>query len=202
MDSPARPPDAPPGPSPAHGPAGDREPLPALEPTPAVPVQTSDTPGGPPSRLDRRVVQLWRMQRLLRLVLVVGPVATALGVGIATVAPAQVGMVVAALLVSVQLLLALAWPPLEYAAFSYALRQDDLLVQSGVLFKRWSAIPFHRIQHVDTRQGPMERLFGLSRLLVYTAAGVSADGSIPGLGAAQAERLRDELSRRGGDDGV
>jgi membrane protein YdbS with pleckstrin-like domain len=196
MDSPARQPDVPSETSPAPGSTG------GLEPIAAVPVQGPDDPGGPPSRLDRRVVQLWRMQRLLRLVLVVGPVATALGVGIATVAPATVGMVVAALLVSVQLLLALAWPPLEYGAFTYALRKDDLLVQSGVLFKRWSAIPFHRIQHVDTRQGPMERFFGISRLLVYTAAGVSADGSIPGLGAAQAERLRDELSRRGGDDGV
>ena len=48
----------------------------------------------------------------------------------------------------------------------------------------------------------MERIFGLSRLLVFTAAGMSADGSIPGLRTAEAERLRDLLSRRGGDDGV
>jgi membrane protein YdbS with pleckstrin-like domain len=55
---------------------------------------------------------------------------------------------------------------------------------------------------VDTRQGPLERVFGLSRLLVFTAAGMSADGSIPGLRTDEAERLRDLLSRRGGDDGV
>ena len=41
-----------------------------------------------------------------------------------------------------------------------------------------------------------------SRLLVFTAAGMSADGSIPGLATDDAERLRDQLSRRGGDDGV
>ncbi len=177
---------------------------PSLVPTPAVPTASAEpgTPGAPPSRLDPRVVQLWRLQRIVRLVFVVLPVAGALATGIATVAPVAVGAVVATVLVAIQLLLALAWPPLEYGAFSYALREQDLLVQSGVLFKRWSAIPFHRIQHVDTRQGPLDRLFGLSRLLVFTAAGVSADGSIPGLGAAEAERLRDELSRRGGDDGV
>ena len=48
----------------------------------------------------------------------------------------------------------------------------------------------------------MERLFGISRLLVFTAAGMSADGSIPGLKTSIAEELRDQLSRRGGDDGV
>ena len=59
-----------------------------------------------------------------------------------------------------------------------------------------------RIQHVDTRQGPMERIFGLSRLIVFTAAGSLADAAIPGLRTQDAEYLRDELSRRGGDDGV
>jgi membrane protein YdbS with pleckstrin-like domain len=48
----------------------------------------------------------------------------------------------------------------------------------------------------------MERAFGLSRLVVYTAAGMSADGSIPGLDEAQADALRDTLVRRRGDDGV
>ena len=94
------------------------------------------------------------------------------------------------------------WPTLEYDAFRYSVREDDLLVQSGVIFKRWSSIPLTRIQHVDTRQGPLERMLGMSRLLVFTAAGMSADGSIPGLATDTAEAMRDELSRRGGDDGV
>lgn len=181
-------------------------PLPAgpsmLQPAAALPVEDIDAPEGPQSRLHPRVVQLWRIQRFLRLALVGLPMAGAAGVGLATITHAAVGGVVAGALLLTQVLLAVLWPPLEYEAFRYDLRKQDLLVQSGVLFRRWSAIPFHRIQHVDTRQGPLERMLGLSRLLVFTAAGVSADGSIPGLDADQAERLRDELSRRGGDDGV
>lgn len=173
-----------------------------LQPAAALPVEDIDAPQGPQSRLHPRVVQLWRIQRFLRLALVGLPMAGAAGVGLATITHAAVGGVVAGALLLTQVLLAVLWPPLEYEAFRYDLRKQDLLVQSGVLFRRWSAIPFHRIQHVDTRQGPLERMLGLSRLLVFTAAGVSADGSIPGLDAVQAERLRDELSRRGGDDGV
>ena len=55
---------------------------------------------------------------------------------------------------------------------------------------------------MDTQQGPIDRILGLSSLQLYTASGVSADGSIPGLAEEEAERLRDELSKRGGDDGV
>lgn len=95
-----------------------------------------------------------------------------------------------------------AWPAVTYLFFGYDVREDDLLLQSGVIFRRRSSIPHSRIQHVETRQGPVERIFGLSRVLVFTASGVAADGAIPGLATARAEALRDELARRGGDDGV
>ena len=100
------------------------------------------------------------------------------------------------------LVMALIWPSLEYRYYRYAVREKDILVQQGVLFRRWTALPLHRIQHVDTRQGPIERIVGIANLQLYTAAGMNADGSIPGLSADIAERLRDELSRKGGDDGV
>jgi hypothetical protein len=115
---------------------------------------------------------------------------------------AAAGVVAGALAFALQAVLAIAWPPLDYRAFRYALRDQDLLVREGVVFRRWVSIPYTRIQHVDTRQGPVERLLGLSRVLVYTASGMGADLAIPGLAEAQANALRDHLSRRGGDDGV
>jgi len=153
-------------------------------------------------QLHPSTVTLWRIQRGLRLMIVGLPMATVIGIGLATFLPGMVAALLASVLIVSQTVLAVLWPPLEYDAFRYSVREDDLLVQSGVIFKRWSSIPLNRIQHVDTRQGPLERMFGLSRLLVFTAAGMSADGSIPGLATAVAESMRDELSRRGGDDGV
>ncbi|MEC8424087.1 MAG: PH domain-containing protein [Myxococcota bacterium] len=159
-------------------------------------------PAPPDQQLDSSTITLWRLQRLVRLALFNLPVAVALGGGASTLLGLPAGVAVGGGLVSLSLLMLVAWPPLEYRHWRYAVRDHDLLVQHGVLFRRWSSIPLNRIQHVDTRQGPMERMLGLSRLLVYTASGVSADGSIPGLTQAVAEQLRDELSRRGGDDGV
>lgn len=152
--------------------------------------------------LDPRVVNLWRLQGLTRLgtfwipVLLVG--AGWLGFRFGVAAAASAAGVLALLLGGSTLL----WPALAWRRFRYGIRNDDLLVESGVLFRHTVSIPLDRIQHVDTRQGPLERAFGLSRLVVYTAAGMSADGSIPGLEEAQADALRDTLVRRRGDDGV
>lgn len=157
----------------------------------------------PDRRLDPRVVTLWRLSRLTRLMLFGLPLAAAVGFGIGTVLSPTVGAILAGALLLWQLTMAILWPALQYRHFRYAVREHDLLVQAGVLFRRWSAIPHSRIQHVDTRQGPLERAVGLARLQLFTAAGVSADGSIPGLDADEAERLRDELSQRSAeDDGV
>jgi len=156
----------------------------------------------PMEALDPQVVTLWRLQRVFRLSLLGIPFAVAVGLGVTSMAGATLGAVAGLSLVFFQLVMLVVWPSLEYRAFRYSVREHDLLVQSGVLFRHWSSIPHGRIQHVDTRQGPMERLLGLARLQVYTAAGMSADGSIPGLDADIAEELRDQLSRRGGDDGV
>jgi len=152
--------------------------------------------------LNPRVVWLWRLQSVLRLPFFWLPLAAAIGLGVGGLAGAQVGAILGGWVFSVGLMFALAWPSLTYAFFGFALREDDLLLQSGVVFRRRSAIPHNRIQHVETRQGPIERVFGLSRVMVFTASGMSADGAIPGLLTADAESLRDELSRLGGDDGV
>jgi membrane protein YdbS with pleckstrin-like domain len=153
-------------------------------------------------RLDPRVVSLWRLSGLVRLVTFWGPVLTAAAAFAGmrwgwTPALSALGGTLGCLAV-----LALLWPSLQWRAFGYEVREHDLLVRQGVLFRHTVSVPLSRIQHVDTRQGPLERIWGLSRLVVYTAAGMSADGSLPGLDEAMADHLRDELGRRGGDDGV
>jgi membrane protein YdbS with pleckstrin-like domain len=129
-------------------------------------------------------------------------VPTAVGLKIGTDLPSSVavgGVVVMASLLVVQ---ALVWPALAWQYLGYGVREHDLLLQKGVLFRRRTSVPLNRIQHVDTHQGPLERFFGVSSLLVYTASSMSADAVVPGLDEATAESLRDELARRGGDDGV
>ena len=84
----------------------------------------------------------------------------------------------------------------QVRAIGYADRQDDLLVVSGILFKRLVVVPYGRMQQVDVRRGPIERYLGLATVQLHTAA-ATTDASIPGLNPDEAGRLRDRLAALG-----
>ena len=73
---------------------------------------------------------------------------------------------------------------------AYAIRQRDIVYKTGWLYKRQTTIPFKRIQHVDVRQGLLERAFDLGKLNIYTAGGQGSDLSIPGLQFEEAQRIK------------
>lgn len=154
------------------------------------------------SSVDPRAVTLWRLQGLVRLGLLGLPLSLGAAVGVGMLAGRPAGLVAGLLLGLAFGAEALIWPVLTWRALRFALREHDLWMQEGVLFRSWSVVPYSRIQHVDTRQGPIERVLGLARLMVFTASGMGADAGISGLSEEEASRLRDLLSRRGGDDGV
>jgi uncharacterized protein len=154
--------------------------------------------------LAPRARWLFHLRALTRLV-VAGPVlAVGAGIGIGwwlqqPLVGLGSGAVVGFLLTAAALWL----PTLAFDAWRYALTERELLIRSGVVVRRVTAIPVGRIQHVDTHQGPLDQLFGLARVLVYTASGMGADGVVPGLDRRVAEALRDRLIEVAeGDDGV
>jgi membrane protein YdbS with pleckstrin-like domain len=85
-----------------------------------------------------------------------------------------------------------AFVPRRVRAIGYQLREDDLLVRRGILFLRFVAVPYGRMQLIDVNRGPIVRALGLSDLKFVTAAASSAV-TIPGVPADEAERLRDRL---------
>jgi len=99
-------------------------------------------------------------------------------------------------------ILVVAFTPRRVRAIGYQLRDDDLLVRRGILFLRFVAVPYGRMQLIDVNRGPVVRALGLSDLKFVTAAASSAV-TIPGMPADEAESLRDRLvelaeSRRAG----
>ena len=101
----------------------------------------------------------------------------------------------AGLVVLFGLLLSFAWPPLRYRFWRWEVRPDRVVIQKGVVWRSRSLIPRVRVQHVDTRTSPMQRWFGLSSLIIFTAGTRGADAEIPGLASEEAEALREELAR-------
>lgn len=96
----------------------------------------------------------------------------------------------------------IAFTPRRVRAIGYLLRDDDFLVRRGIMFQRFAAVPYGRMQLVDINRGPLDRAMGLAELKLVTAASAS-NVAVPGLPMADAEELRDRLvdlaeSRRAG----
>ncbi len=85
---------------------------------------------------------------------------------------------------------------------AWALREHDLIYQSGVIWRKTVIVPFVRIQHVESSSGPLERLFGLMRVKCFTAGGMMADLTVEGLDTDAANRVRQYLLEQIRDDRV
>lgn len=86
--------------------------------------------------------------------------------------------------------------PRRVRALGYAEREDDLLLRSGLWFRRVMAVPYGRLQYLDVKDGPVQRRFGI-RTLEFQTASAATDATLPGIPAAEADRLREELVARG-----
>jgi len=101
-------------------------------------------------------------------------------------------LIVIPIVVAIVWLIVLVLTPRRVRSIGYLLRDDDLVVRRGILFQRFVAVPFGRMQLVDVTRGPVERALGLSQLKLVTAAAAS-NVTIPGLSASAADELRDHL---------
>ena len=84
----------------------------------------------------------------------------------------------------------LATQPLQtkylYAFTRFRIGERALSTRKGWLFRRSTTTPYTRVQHVDTKQNPVQRRFGLTTVIVHTAADAH---EIAALDTAKAERM-------------
>ena len=148
--------------------------------------------GEPAERLDPRAIRLWRITGLINMLPLL------IGAGVAFWALVRFGdysLFVAGLPVLAMLVLGVAIvgvvPPLRWRMWRYEIRPDEIDLQRGILWIERTLVPLARIQHVDTRQGPLQRRFGLSTVVFYTAAGPNR---IPELSTQVAAEVRDRIA--------
>ncbi|MCO8243974.1 MULTISPECIES: PH domain-containing protein [unclassified Haladaptatus] len=103
----------------------------------------------------------------------------------------SLSLVVAGILVVA--VLGIVYVVLNYRAWRFEIRDDDLYLEHGVFTRVTTVVPFVRVQHVDTQRGPVERLLGLGSVVIYTAGSRGADVTIPGLTPERASELQGRL---------
>lgn len=82
-------------------------------------------------------------------------------------------------------------PGLRWRRWRYEIREGEVDLQRGIVWVSRTLVPLARIQHVDTRSGPLQRRFGLATVVFYTAAGPN---EIPELALPIASGVRDRIA--------
>ncbi|WP_374523720.1 PH domain-containing protein [Sphingopyxis sp.] len=86
-------------------------------------------------------------------------------------------------------------PARRVARWGYKIGEGQLRVAHGWLFRTDTIVPFVRVQHIDVGQGPVERWFGLSHLVVHTSGTHNSMVTLPGLHADLAAAMRETIRR-------
>ncbi|WP_284653355.1 PH domain-containing protein [Flavobacterium terrisoli] len=76
---------------------------------------------------------------------------------------------------------------------AYAFRNHDVIFRSGIIATNTMVIPYNRVQHVALHEGFIARFFGLAKVEIFTAGGVSSDIEIPGIAKEEAENIKQLL---------
>lgn len=83
------------------------------------------------------------------------------------------------------------FPLIKWKRWRYEVRETEIEIQSGLFIIRRTLVPMVRVQHVDTKQGPLLRKYDLASVQISTAATIH---EIPALDLSEADDLRHYIS--------
>lgn len=174
----------------------DAAPAPASAPT----EPTRDPPAAPPAevggewqRLPARAIPLCTIDISLSLAFVFGIAGTVVGVlTLGRYAGLASGLAGALFGAGIGMWIGFR----RYRNTLWRLDDYGFAVRRGVAWQRETLVPLTRVQHLDLKHGPLQRMRRLSTLVVHTAGTRHSAVSIDHLDADDAQRLRERLGRQ------
>ncbi|MBU4308391.1 MAG: PH domain-containing protein [Nanoarchaeota archaeon] len=88
---------------------------------------------------------------------------------------------------------------MAYNRWFYEIEKNDIRLERGIIWKKYSNIPYERVQNVDIHRGVLARILGFSSIYIQTAGysmparghGSYAEGQLPAVSIKNAEEIRD-----------
>lgn len=155
----------------------------------------------PTSRIHKNAIKAWTVNAMLFGLLWFIPVVFYAGIAIAqnfdNETPWYHGidwlLFLALFLTALIFYIVIAWvlPNLRWKRWKYEVSDSGIDMLRGIIIKKRTVIPINRVQHVDTRQGPVYRKFELASVAISTAA---TTHEIPALDNETADELRNTIS--------
>jgi membrane protein YdbS with pleckstrin-like domain len=154
-----------------------------------LPIQPIPEPG---QQLDPRARRQWYLEEIIWWAFVVPVVVAASAIIVwwrdfSWLWPTLIAVAMLAIAIGSTLIT----PRLRYRQWRYVIRESEVDLKHGLFTHTRQLVPMARIQHVDTRRGPLQRRFGLSSVIFYTAAGAI---EIPALSVEVASEVRDRIA--------
>jgi uncharacterized protein len=147
----------------------------------------------PAQRVDPRAIRWWTVRSAIGGVLVLLPQLAGAAALAAVGLNGTVLLVTAAVTVVLAVVHLLVVPRVRFRVHRWEVTPEAVHTLAGWIRREWRIAPVARVQTVDTDQGPLQRLFGLSSVTVTTASSAGAL-RLDGLDAEVAARLALELT--------
>ena len=143
-------------------------------------------------RLDPRAKLLWRVTGAIQAApILAGGAFGSYALTSWVEAPVYLAVLPVLGAIALAVLFVFVLPPLLWRRWRYEIRPLEVDLQRGLLRVTRTLVPMTRVQHVDTRRGPLQRRLGLSTVVFYTAAGPN---EIPQLAKETAAEVRDRIA--------
>tara|TARA_Y100000310_G_C20553834_1_gene749501 strand:+ start:165 stop:668 length:504 start_codon:yes stop_codon:yes gene_type:complete len=88
---------------------------------------------------------------------------------------------------------------MSYNRWFYEFTDEGLRLERGIIWKRYSNVPYERIQNVDVHRGIIARMLGFSSVMIQTAGfsgSARAEGNIPAIEVKRAEEIRNFVMKK------
>ncbi|MGJ7922761.1 PH domain-containing protein [Neobacillus sp. LXY-4] len=141
----------------------------------------------PQSRISSKALKAWRIHAIINSLFFI--VVCGVGVTMSLIFEWAnwIRVLIAFVAIGYTYVFIVVMPKLRWRTWRYEVRDTEIELQHGVIFTKRTLIPMIRVQHVDTKQGPIYKKYNLATVEISTAATIH---EIPALDLVEAERLR------------
>ncbi|WMJ79351.1 PH domain-containing protein [Clostridium sp. MB40-C1] len=97
------------------------------------------------------------------------------------------------LIIGLLILNTFIYPFIEYAQWKYTITKDKIEFSEGIYCVKTTIIPIIRVQHIKINQGPINKIFKLADIEIFTAGG---SHKIPNLDMQKANEIGEYLKEK------
>lgn len=154
----------------------------------------------PQTRIDKSAIKAWKITGfLIGLLVYVIPGFTSIFY-FTEGSPLWITLTALSIALLVHIVLIFVMPQVRWNRWRYDVSEDAVDLYRGIIMRTRTVVSINRIQHVDTKQGPIYRQLGLSSISISTAATTHEIPALNDETAAQLRTLISELVRKVKED--